>query len=167
MNIFYLSSNAKQAAVYHNDKHVVKMILESAQLLSTAHRVLDIIPADSILYKATHIHHPSAKWARDNINNYQWLYDLFCGLCEEYTFRYSKTHLTESKLKHVLKQAPMNISTAAFTQPPQAMPIELHSTDSINAYRTYYITRKSHLARWTKREIPFWYKDNKDNNAHV
>jgi len=156
MNIFYLSEDPSIAARYHNDKHVVKMILETAQILSTAHRVLDK-SISTELYKATHINHPSTKWARANINNYQWLYNLFCELCTEYTFRYGKTHLTEKKLKHVLQQAPMLISNDAFTQPPQAMPDEFRSADSIQSYRTYYIKSKNHLASWTKRPTPDWY----------
>lgn len=156
MNIFYLSNDPEKAATYHNDKHVVKMILESAQMLSTAHRVLDN-STEIILYKSTHINHPSTKWTRANINNYMWLYNLFCELCKEYTFRYGKTHLTEKKLKHVLRQAPMYILNDAFTQPPQAMPVAFHGPDSVTAYRKYYINDKNHLATWTKRPIPDWY----------
>ena len=156
MNVFYLSKDPIEAAQYHNDKHVVKMILESAQLLCTAHRILDN-SQDPRLYRSTHKNHPSAKWARANINNYNWLYHLFVALCSEYTHRYGKKHLTEIKLKHVLAQAPMNISLDAFTQPPQAMPDQYRTSDSIIAYRTYYKTDKKHLASWTKRPVPEWY----------
>lgn len=158
MNIFYLSTDPVVAAEYHNDKHVVKMILETAQLLCTAHRILDNIKDPSPLYKATHKNHPSAVWARSNINNYQWLYNLFCSLCDEYTFRYGRVHLTDSKLRDILKQAPMNISTDAFFQPPQAMPDSYRGADSIEAYRKYYISGKNHLAKWTKRPVPDWYQ---------
>ena len=156
MNIFYLSKDPTRAAIYHNDKHVVKMILESAQLLSTAHRILDNVQ-DSCLYKTTHKNHPSAIWTRANINNYQWLYELFCSLCDEYTHRYNKKHLTDVKLRNILKQAPMNISKDAFIQPPQAMPDHYRGNDSVAAYRKYYQTDKKHLANWTKRSVPDWY----------
>lgn len=156
MNIFYLSKDAKVAAEYHNDKHVVKMILESAQMLCTAHRVLDD-SQDGRLYRATHKNHPSTVWVRKSINNYMWLYELFCSLCDEYTYRYGKTHLTDSKLRYVLNQAPMNISQDAFTQPPQAMPDRYRSADSILSYRNYYKFEKNHLASWSKRPIPEWY----------
>lgn len=159
MNIFYLSKDPKTAAVYHNDKHVVKMILESAQLLSTAHRILDGNNAPEQVYKATHKNHPSAIWARTNINNYMWLYSLFCSLCDEYKFRYNKTHLTDTKLRDVLSQAPMNISKDAFFQPPQAMPDTYRSSDSVTSYRNYYRLAKNHLAKWSKRNIPDWYQE--------
>lgn len=156
MNIFYLSQDPSQAAVYHNDRHVVKMILETAQLLSTAHRVLDN-SQDTRLYKSTHINHHSSKWARENINNYNWLYELFYNLCNEYTFRYGKTHLTDTKLRELLKTPPANISLKGFTQPSQAMPDQYKDQDSMIAYRNYYKAEKRHLAVWSKRQIPEWY----------
>lgn len=91
MNIFYLHSDAKECAVMHCDKHVVKMILETAQLLSTAHRLLDGND-DPILYKATHKNHPSAIWTRKSQKNYLWLTSLLQNLCQEYTYRYGKIH---------------------------------------------------------------------------
>ena len=177
MNIFYLDKNPKICAMYHNDKHVVKMILEYAQLLSTAHRVLDGTLSsrlsktgrkqswyglpdqrESLLYNATHINHPSAKWARDSYDNYKWLYELFCACCEEYTFRYGKVHLTDKKLRHVLCNAPKNISNDPFEDPWRAMPDEVKiGDDSLASYRNYYINNKTHLASWKKRNIPEWY----------
>ena len=178
MNIFYLSDNPKLAAKYHNNSHVVKMVLETAQILCTAHRVLDgtedkILkngrfqkhwkmkdPEQELyLYKATHINHPSVKWACESKNNYEWLYKLFASLCEEYKYRYGKTHLCETKLMTKIMNPPKNISDTPFTSPPQAMPEEFHDTDSIVAYRNYYIHGKSHLATWTKRRTPKWYKN--------
>jgi hypothetical protein len=158
MNIFYLSEDAKVAATYHNDKHVVKMILESAQLLCTAHRLLDESTNEK-LYKATHKNHPSAQWVRLSLHNYNWLYDLFCNLCDEYTFRYGKVHLTDTKLRELLKQPPKNIPNVPFTQPPQAMPEQYRTSDSILSYRNYYKFEKNHLAAWSKRSIPDWYKE--------
>lgn len=181
MNIFYLDSDSKVAAQYHVDSHAIKMILESAQLLCTAHRLLDGIQTkvdktaksgkvksvtayqlqdshkDNLLYSVTHINHPSAIWCRDNINNYNWLYELFVYLCEEYTYRYGKQHKTELVLRDLLANAPTNISTSSFTQPTQAMPDEYKHEDSVLAYRQYYIGAKRHLAKWTKREVPYWW----------
>lgn len=160
MNIFYLSHNPIEAAEYHNDKHVVKMVLESAQLLSTAHRILDGDAAPDILYRATHKNHPSAVWVRQSINNYQWLYDLFCALCDEYTYRYTKVHLSDMKLRTILTQPPINIPNGDFTQPPQAMPDDVKHFCSITAYRSYYIKHKAHIASWTKRPAPSWFQFN-------
>lgn len=158
MNIFYLDEDYKKAAEYHNDKHVVKMILETAQLLCTAHHVLNPNSDHTQLYRATHKNHPCAIWVRKSINNYRWLYNLFCSLCDEYHFRYGKTHMTDKKLRKILKKAPVNIPNDAFTQPLQAMPDEVKSSCSVDAYRNYYIKHKKHLATWTKRPIPQWFE---------
>ena len=191
MNIFYLSSNPKQAAQYHLDKHVVKMIIESAQLLCTAHRlldgkmivrrettktgktrnvkryVLDVPSTDSLLYKASHIHHPCAVWARTNINNYMWLYELFVALCDEYTFRYGKIHKTDALLRRFLASPPANISHDPFTLPPQAMPSEYKHSDPVQAYRQYYIGAKAKFARWTKQTTPDWFVKLGETHADV
>ena len=158
MNIFYLDNNPKICAKYHNDKHCVKMILEYAQLLSTAHRELDLFVNES-LYKSAFKNHPSAKWVRENVNNYLWLYKLWTNLCDEYTHRYGKKHLTDIKLRELLKKTPHNIPNTEFTQPPMAMPDDVKHTDSIIAYRKYYKIYKKHLAKWTKREIPIFYNE--------
>jgi len=181
MNIFYLDSDASLAAKYHVDKHVVKMILESAQLLCTSHRILDGSPKkvsrttktgkvrevtsyllqdskkDSILYSATHINHPCTIWCRETINNYMWLYQLFVELCDEYTYRYNKKHKTDILLRDVLKQHPRNMSRIEFTRPAQAMPDDYKSSDSVEAYRTYYMADKRKFAKWTKRDVPQWF----------
>lgn len=179
MNIFFLDTDPVLAAQYHNDKHVRKMILELAQLLSTAHRVLDgeeyyelsekgrrikrwrIVENDGreeALYKATHVNHPSAKWVRENNSNYYWTYLLFDELSKEFEHRWDKQHATWVKLRGWLQSMPINIPHGEWTQPPQAMDDEykVHD-DSLNAYRLYYIEGKSHLAEWTKREKPWWY----------
>jgi len=191
MNIFYLSHNPKQAAEFHLDKHVVKMILETAQLLCTAHRILDgtvtqqskltktgksrsvkryvlsNMTNDAVMYQATHINHPCAIWARDSINNYMWLYELFVALCDEYTFRYGKKHKTDTLLRDILKTAPVSISHSSFTLPAQAMPPEYRNSDPVVAYQQYYIGAKSKFARWTKRPTPPWFISNKDTHANV
>tara|TARA_Y100001963_G_scaffold76935_1_gene106685 strand:- start:10147 stop:10629 length:483 start_codon:yes stop_codon:yes gene_type:complete len=159
MNIFYLDEDTKIAAKYHNDKHCVKMILEYAQLLCTAHRELDATRGvDENLYKSTHKNHPSAKWVRESAYNYYWLYQLWINLCDEYTHRYGKKHLTDIKLRKLLRNPPYNSPlNIPFTQPPPAMPDDVKHIDSIVAYRNYYKKYKTHLATWTKRDIPSWY----------
>ena len=168
MNIFYLDKEPQIAAHYHNDKHVVKMILESARMLSTAHRELDgdddgtLYDADDIIYRATHKNHPSTVWVRDNAKHYQWLYNLFESLCDEYTHRYGKEHLTDSKLREILRFQPFFIDTnKRFTQPPQCMPDEYKvDGNSVAAYRNYYMGEKSGFAKWSKRQTPPWWNNN-------
>ena len=96
MNIFYLHDDPIYCAQMHCDKHVVKMILEYAQLLSTAHHEIDGTPSIDC-YKPTHKNHPSAIWARNSRNNYRWLWWLLYGLQDEYTYRYGKVHATQFK----------------------------------------------------------------------
>ena len=91
MNIFFLSLDPAEAARLHCDKHVVKMILESCQLLYCAHWMCGtIMPSNA--YKKTHPNHPCAKWVRESQANYRWLCRLGLELCGEYTFRYGKHH---------------------------------------------------------------------------
>lgn len=177
MNIFYLDNDPEIAAQYHNDKHVVKMILESAQLLSTAHRVIDGVEVqaksktgrnvkrwslnneyDSVYYTATHINHPSAVWVRSSGEHYIWLHNLFEFLLKEYTVRYGKTHKCQELLKP-LQTFPKNQNYVPFQQPPQAMPddCKVHN-DSVEAYRNYYIKYKNKMASWKVRGTPVWYK---------
>lgn len=176
MNIFYLNACPKIAAQQHCDKHTVKMILESAQLLSTAHRILDgkeiegksktgrkakrwILPDEREfkLYNATHINHPSAVWCRETSGNYVWLYRLFFYLCDEYKYRYGKTHKC-AEMREALYLDPFNITSGVMTQMPQCMPDEYKvSGDSVQAYHNYYIGAKAGFAKWTKREVPDWW----------
>ena len=153
MNIFYLDHDVDTSAQYHTDKHVVKMILEYAQLLCTAHRLIDDIESD-VLYKATHKNHPSAKFVRMTSGNYYYVYSLFIALCNEYTYRYGKVHKTDSRLRHALKDAPIQLPIGAMTRVPQAMPDAFKVPNSMIAYRNYYRKDKQHLHKWTKRQIP-------------
>lgn len=179
MNIFYLDNNVNRCAEMHNDKHCVKMILEYAQLLSTAHRVIDGIPIvgvsktgrkntryiigddrDNILYSATHINHPSCTWVRQSSANYVWLQNLLEALCLEYTYRYGRVHKVQgSGLTGALQNIPTNINKdKPFTEPTPAMPDDCKiAGDSIASYKNYYIMNKTHLANWKKRPVPTWY----------
>jgi hypothetical protein len=133
----------------HCDKHCVKMILETAQLLSTAHRVLDGDEyADDVgLYKATHKNHPSAVWVRQSWANYNWAYVLFISLCAEYSWRYKKIHAT-STLQIDLELRPKNLPDGYFTEPPQCMPDEYKDKCTVTAYRQYYLGEKMYMAKW-------------------
>lgn len=177
MNIFYISSDPQEAAQFHNNSHLIKMVLESAQLLSTAHRVLDGTPKpsisatgrkstnwvhpdstfDSILYKATHINHPSAVWVRESSEHYEWLYQLFTELMIEYTHRYNKIHACSHLLK-CLSKIPKNIQSNGFHQPPLAMPDDCKiSEDAVECYREYYRKYKAPFSVWKNRDIPEWF----------
>lgn len=179
MNIFYFDKNPRTCAAQHCDKHVVKMILEYAQLLSTAHRVLDgkqqvvlknnrkkteyILDGflNDSLYAATHINHPSAKWVRNSSENYKWLFSLFIELLNEYTYRYNKVHAC-ARLVSVLYSLPNNIPDGKFESPWRAMPEQYLVDKSLAnycelSYHLYFKTEKQRMAQWKNREVPEWY----------
>ena len=143
MNIFYLDECPKKAAELQYNKHVVKMILESAQMLCAAHHVIG--NPDDVPYKLAHKNHPSTIWVRQNSIHYDWLYDHMRALGDEYTKRYGKTHLSITKCKHLV-YPPKNIPTVMFNQPPQCMPDEYKDKCSIQAYWNYYIGEKHVVA---------------------
>ncbi len=163
MNIFALSQDPITAAQLQCDKHVVKMILETAQMLSTAHRELGSNISSNLLYKKTHVNHPSAMWIRETSDNYTWAVRHFEALCDEYTFRYGKTHLSDTKLRKAFcENMPLAISSGKLSSPPQCMPPQYHVRKShvfdwaasIAAYTQYYGAEKSAIARYTKRPTP-------------
>lgn len=154
------------------------MIIEYAQLMSTAHRVLDgeeyidktvngrkikrwrmeDLKYENGLMKASHVHHPSNVWVRQSKQNYMWLNRMWNYLLIEYTHRYGKHHACADRMD-VLYAWPENIANGPFTQPTPAMPDECKVPgDSIASYHKYYIEKKNSFAKWTKREIPEWYK---------
>lgn len=160
MNIFYLDSSPKVAAKYHCDKHVVKMIVESAQILSTVKHQLG--ESESAPYRKTHQHHPCVKWAASSKKHYLWLHSLFVELCKEYTHRYGKIHKT-SQYVDVLRQVPKAIEkTVDWVEPPQAMAFPECKVpgDSVAAYRNYYKFHKAHFAKWKTGDVPEFMLEN-------
>lgn len=158
MNIFYLSEDPVAAAKYQYNKHVVKMILESAQLLSTCHR--EFGDEREILYKKTHTNHPSAVWVRESSKHYHWLWQHMMALGDEYTARYGKTHLTISKLGRILFSPPNELRDNGFVPPPQCMPEAYHDESTVEAYRNYYADAKGYLA-CSNYEPPEWWLSRK------
>lgn len=175
MNIFAISNDPIEAAKWMVDKHVTKMTVESAQLLSTAHRILDgteytdktktgrnvkrwRLPdeREHHLYSATHINHPSAVWCRATNNNYNWLVCHFGALLNEYTYRYGKTHKCKEMIPWLMNP-PRSIPVGYLTQVTPAMPDEYKvDGNSVQSYRNYYKSGKTHLHKWTKRDAPSW-----------
>ncbi len=177
MNIFYLHNDPRQCAEMHLDKHSTKMCIEYAQLMSTAHRVLDgsqylgktvnnrnikrwrmADEREFQLMKASHVNHPSNVWVRANQNNYKWLFSLWENLLKEYTFRYGRQHAC-SRLLGILESPPKNISDGEFYPPTPAMPDDCKVPGNVlESYHKYYIKNKRHIATWTKRPVPSWYE---------
>ena len=165
MNIFVLDDSPRESAVAHCDKHVCKMMIEYAQMLSTAHRVLD---GDEVisesLYKVAHKNHPCTIWTRTNRSNYLWLFRLWKNLSMEYTLRYDRVHLSWTKLNKYLNFTPKNIPDGVRTPQPQCMPDYCKvQNNPIQAYKSYYINEKKRFATWKKRQIPSWYVEGLNN----
>lgn len=182
MNIFVLSKCPTESAEMMCDKHIPKMIVEAAQMLCTAHRMLDgnvdrrlsksgkrtvnyyVHPnnnMEAVLYKAVHHHHPCTVWTMTSKANYDWHYDHMVGLTEEFKLRFGKTHLTAEKLLDTLRVAPDNIPEIGITPFAQAMshyPQCKVEDDPVQAYRNYYHESKS-FAKWEKtRQAPVWWE---------
>ena len=161
MNIFFLDERPDKCAEMHNDKHCVKMILESAQMLSTAHRILDEDDAHPDLYKIAHKNHPSTIWVRSSKQHYDWLFRLFRMLSAEYSIRYSngefKVHKSWDKLGKILETAPKNIVDNGFVPPPQCMPDHCKKPNTIDAYRNYYMIEKANISTWKYTRQPTWW----------
>jgi hypothetical protein len=159
MNIFHLDEDVVVSAMYHNNRHDVKMILELAQLLCSAHHSIGSTFTD--IYKKTHYNHPCAIWVRECVENYNYTYNLFCALCDEYKFRYGKTHLTDTKMRVNLKNINLP-SRGKMTFPPLCISDNCKKQvssfkDVIECYREYYRVDKAHLAEWKNRNKPEWY----------
>ena len=185
MNIFVLDDDPVIAAQSQCDKHVVKMIVESAQMLSTVHRMVDGTmerrpsksgsmiqyfklddDRETILYKACHFNHPSTIWTRENCQNYKWHYQHFIALCDEYTYRYGKVHMTDTKLRSILRNAPHDIKHTESMSPyklamgsnPECVVVGLSGTDAVQSYRNFYETKQEKFNMcWTKRKQPEWF----------
>lgn len=180
MNIFYINEDPKIASLEHCDKHSVKMCVEYAQLLSTAHRLLDgkeytgksktgrnvkrwkhpIDFMEKNLMLACHTKHPSAIWCRETKGNYSWLLHLLKHLLKEFTYRYGKRHSVEDRIPY-LNMLPQNINmTPEVTQMPQCMPEYCKIPNNpLAAYKKYYIEEKTRFATWKNREIPKWFQE--------
>jgi hypothetical protein len=207
MNIFYLSNDPADCAKQHCDAHIRKMIVEYAQMLSTAHRLCDghlarlgyvdaktdkhrykdvrlladefaevttdengkykVAIRNKQCYSVTHANHPQSIWTRTSSGNYLWLLQLLEECLKEYTFRWGKVHATTSQMPF-LRNTPKNIRIAEFVRPTATMPDEykqnyLGSPDVIASYKNFYVGSKSRFAKWTKREVPTWFKERIQN----
>jgi hypothetical protein len=151
MNIFILDYDIETAAKYHCDKHVVKMITESAQILCT---VLHQNKIDAH-YKMTHIHHPCTIWAGESLSNYLWLKELLINLYDEYKHRYG-SHKRHKAAEIGLQLPNPWIHDYGLTEFAQAMPDKYKHKDAVTAYRNYYLGEKQHILQYKNREMPEW-----------
>ena len=152
MNIFVLDKDIEKCAQYHCDQHVVKMILESVQILCTALNKKGFTTP----YKSTHIKHPCVLWAEQSFENFLWLKSLALALNTEYRFRFERDtdHRSIFVLKEISKYSYKNQGLTEFAQ---AMPDKYKVPgDAVKAYRQFYLGEKMGFAKWTKRSVPEW-----------
>lgn len=152
MNIFVLDEDVKRCAEYHCDKHVIKMILESAQLLCSVYYFTG--EQHKSPYKLTHKNHPCSIWVRESLSNWLWLRDLGLALYDEYKYRYGNKIHESGEV--ILRLEIPNLKDKGITYRPQAMPLEYKELDCIKAYRRYYIEDKKDLLKYTNRKAPEW-----------
>ncbi len=155
MNIFILDKDIKKCAQYHCDQHVIKMILESTQIMCTA---LNLMGYETP-YGSTHTKHPCVKWVQASYSNFQWLTRLAYALNEEYKYRYEK-EANHKSIQVVKEIQQYKFEDQGLTEFAQAMPDQYKVPgDPVQAYRNFYNYDKSEFATWTKREQPPWFED--------
>ncbi len=154
MNIFILDNDIEKCARFHCDKHVVKMILESAQMLSTGVRLSGLDEG----YKMTHSNHPCCLWVSESLSNWNWLRELAKALNEEYRYRFEKS-INHKSYDVIASLSLPNIRDLGLTPFVQVMPEAYRHKNPVHAYRNYYKGEKSNIFKWTKRADPPWIKD--------
>jgi len=160
MNIFYLDSNPQVCARYHCDRHVTKMTVETAQIISTVINKYFGTQLEG-LYTSTHEHHPCVIWAGESMSNFKWLLELLYHLNMEYVYRWNKKvdHASFERIASYFAkyQIPAISDNWESTTPALAMPeyCKLHF-DPVASYRNYYNLEKKHIHKWTNREVPEW-----------
>ena len=154
MNIFVLDENKEKCAEYHCDKHVVKMMIEYAQMLSTAVR---LTTNNDVGYRITHKNHPCTIWVRESLSNWLWLRDMTKFLNKEYRKRYNKD--VNHKSFDVIQSLPLpNIPDIGLTEFRLAMPEHCKTSTAVESYRKYYMVEKKDFVTWKNRDKPKWFK---------
>lgn len=153
MNIFILDDDMQKCAEYHCDRHIVKMPIEYAQMLSTIVRKTGVDAG----YKVTHANHPCTKWASESLSNWLWLRSLAQAINEEYRFRYGKkcNHASWDVASALPVPKIIDIGLTVF---PQCMPDQYKTEFAVKAYRNYYVGDKQHIAKWSNRNVPDWFE---------
>lgn len=156
MNIFVLDEHPYAAAKYHCDKHVVKMLLESAQMLCTVNRRYGLYAP----YKPVHQKHPCTLWVGESVQNYSWMILLTHALQQQYAIRYGKVHKSyEAVMKLSADEIYRRLPDIGMTPFAQAMPDQYKHHDPVVAYRLYYVMEKAKFAQWNHGDTPQWYKE--------
>jgi hypothetical protein len=161
MNIFVLDKSQLNNVQYYIDAHVIKQVLETAQILCTVRHSIGDHNAE---YRATHIHHPCTIWAGQSSKNYEWLCELGLTIAQEYSYRYGKDHKSADIILDCYNSIPD--IPGELTDSPTCMADKFIISNSlVDNYRNYYINDKvfdksgNLMAKWTKRSRPDWFID--------
>ena len=165
MNLFILSENQEECVKLMMDKHIIKIILEAAQMLSTNKRILDpenLHEYNDIVYKQTHMNHPVTKWVRESFQNWCWTIKLCEEMHREWQYRYNhhKQHKSFIIIEYLRDNPPplSNFIKNEFTKFALAMPDEYKTTSPVESYRNYYNSPdKKKIASWKNRPVPEWF----------
>lgn len=167
MQIFFLSRSAKEAAQMACDKHVVKQIIETAQILSTVW--FKVHGSKHKLYHQLgwlckpwpNKKHPSILWVEASRANYAWTVQYWGALLSEYTNRYHKFHKFQTMHDNLVTMIPdpslVSDDFVPMSPEYQALPVELKDEDPVVAYRAYYKRDKARFAKWAHSETPTWW----------
>jgi len=162
LNIFAVDPDPEISARMLCDRHCIKMILESAQMLCTAHAASETKPP----YKPSFANHPCTIWVRALLPNYLWLCEHAKAMCDEYTVRYGRRHKTEDVIDWCMANVPALESANAPSAFALAMPDKYKNpADPVQAYRDYYIFEKSRFAYWKSGLVPTWFSQGCDANG--
>jgi hypothetical protein len=189
MNIFFLHRCPRRAARYAVDKHVVKMLLETCQLLYTCHHATGSTALHEAPfrtgtvergYKKLNPNHPCGKWLRASSVHYLWLSTYGMALLAEYDHRYGSTKTTKTKTttpikrhacaEHILwlhHNPPPFLQNYGWATPALAMPDIYKSGDPVASYRRYYLGDKQHILKWTGRHVPHWISPKVDSPQYI
>ena len=152
MNIFVLDRDIERCARYHCDQHVVKMILESVQMLCTALNKRGM----ETPYRSTHVKHPCVLWVEHSYDNFLWLRRLTLALNREYRYRFGKAN-DHGSIKVLREIEHLGYERLGLTEFAQAMPEQYKVPgDPVAAYRRFYLAEKMGFAKWTRRRVPPW-----------
>lgn len=179
MNIFVLDLDPEKCAQYHCDKHLVKMITESNQILGSiaytargVYRKVDITPVfiektfkgfprqengKPHPYGIGYRNHPCTQWAAKSLGNYRWLCILNAEMSKEYTRRYGRKHAGEEITRWYATNHP-ELPMLGVTPFAQAMPDDCKNPNAVVAYRQYYKKHKARIAKWAHSPTPSWWE---------
>lgn len=163
MNIFVTNQCPETAARDLCDKHIVKMPVETAQMMASAVRRHGAVDEDmpttksKTPYKGGYPNHPCTRWAGDTRRNFAWLARHGLALCDEYEIRYGREHACRRPILWMSNMDSL-ITEGPLTPHPQAMPDGCKRDDPVDAYRTYYIRDKRDIAQWSRSRVPDWFK---------